>query len=69
MKRGDLETLHSLSSIGHWLIGVRIAKGWSQRDLADKLGVSEAQVSRDERNDSTSMKYPYTLFRPTFCLT
>ena len=51
MKRGDLETLYSLTGIGRWLIGVRIAKGWSQKQLAEALGVSEAQVSRDETND------------------
>jgi transcriptional regulator with XRE-family HTH domain len=51
MKRGDLGTLESLESIGRWLIGARIARGWSQKDLARHLGVSEAQVSRDERNE------------------
>jgi transcriptional regulator with XRE-family HTH domain len=51
MKRGDLGTLHSLTSIGRWLIGSRIARGWSQKELAEALGVSEAQVSRDERNE------------------
>lgn len=51
MKRGDLGVLHSLTSIGRWLIGVRIARGVSQKELADRLGVSEAQVSRDETND------------------
>jgi transcriptional regulator with XRE-family HTH domain len=33
------------------LIGVRIALGLSQRELAEKLGVHESQVSRDERNE------------------
>ncbi len=51
MKRGDLGTLESLESIGRWLIGARIAKGWSQKELARQLGISEAQVSRDERNE------------------
>lgn len=51
MKRGDLGTLYSLASIGQWLIGVRIAKGMSQKALAERLGVSESQVSRDERNE------------------
>lgn len=51
MKRGDIGKLRSLSSIGRWLIGARIAKGWSQKELAQRLGVSEAQVSRDERNE------------------
>jgi transcriptional regulator with XRE-family HTH domain len=51
LRRGELPTLHSLSNIGTWLIGVRIAKGLSQKELAAKLGVSEQQVSRDERNE------------------
>ena len=36
---------------GKELIALRIARGWTQRKLAEELGVSEAQVSRDERND------------------
>ncbi len=51
MKRGDLGTLESLESVGRWLIGARIARGWSQKELAQELGVSDAQVSRDERNE------------------
>jgi DNA-binding XRE family transcriptional regulator len=50
MKRGDLGTLNSLTSIGYWLIGLRIAKGWAQKELAESLGVSEVQVSRAETN-------------------
>jgi transcriptional regulator with XRE-family HTH domain len=33
------------------LIALRIAAGMTQRQLADRLDVSEAQVSRDERNE------------------
>ncbi|MEX2399963.1 MAG: helix-turn-helix transcriptional regulator [Rhodothermales bacterium] len=51
MKRGDLGTLSSLTSIGRWLIGARIARGMTQKELADRLEVSESQVSRDERNE------------------
>ncbi len=36
---------------GKELVALRIARGWTQRKLAEELGVSEAQVSRDERND------------------
>ena len=51
MKRGELGTLSSLTGIGRWLIGARIARGLSQKELADRLSVSESQVSRDERNE------------------
>ena len=55
MRRGNLSTLHDLRSIGRWLIGARIAKGWSLSDLADALGVSAQQVSRDENNEYQSI--------------
>ncbi|HKC76557.1 MAG TPA: helix-turn-helix transcriptional regulator [Chloroflexota bacterium] len=45
------DTLQGLTSIGQLLIAARIANGLSQRELADRLGVSETQVSRDERNE------------------
>jgi transcriptional regulator with XRE-family HTH domain len=50
MRRGDLSALHNLRSIGRWLIGARIGKGWSLSDLADALDVSVHQVFRDESN-------------------
>ncbi len=51
MRRGDLGTLQDFNNIGRWLIGVRIALGLSQKELAERLNVSPAQVSRDETND------------------
>jgi transcriptional regulator with XRE-family HTH domain len=33
------------------LIALRIALGLTQRQLAERLGVHESQVSRDERNE------------------
>jgi DNA-binding XRE family transcriptional regulator len=51
MKRGDLGKLYDLNNIGRWLIGIRIALGMSQKEFAKALGVSEAQVSRDENNE------------------
>lgn len=51
MCRGDVGALRSLTTIGQWLVGLRIARGWNQKQLADMLGVSEAQVSRDERHE------------------
>ncbi len=49
--RRDFDTIHSLTAIGRLLIAARIANGLTQQELADRLGVSAAQVSRDERNE------------------
>ena len=51
LKRGEFEEIWNLQGLGQLLIAARIAKGLSQRQLADKLGVHESQVSRDERNE------------------
>jgi len=51
LRRGDLQELANLKGVGQALIGLRIARGKSQRDLAERLGVDESQVSRDERNE------------------
>jgi DNA-binding XRE family transcriptional regulator len=47
----DFGEVRRLTAIGPLLIALRIASGLSQRDLAKRLGVSESQVSRDERNE------------------
>jgi ribosome-binding protein aMBF1 (putative translation factor) len=51
LKKGRFDELRNLHGMGQMLIGVRIAIGLSQRELAEKLGVHESQVSRDERNE------------------
>lgn len=51
LKRGEFDQLENLRGFGHLLISLRIAKGFSQRDLAKALDVHESQVSRDERNE------------------
>ncbi|MGH2409393.1 MAG: helix-turn-helix domain-containing protein [Chloroflexota bacterium] len=51
VRRRDFETIHSLKAIGRLLIAARIANGLTQQELAERLGVSQAQVSRDERNE------------------
>lgn len=51
LRRGDFGELHNLHGIGQLLIGLRIAHGLSQRELAERLNVHESQVSRDERNE------------------
>jgi transcriptional regulator with XRE-family HTH domain len=50
-RRGDIIPLSDLRSIGLSLIALRIAKGLTQRQLAERLGVNEAQVSKDEKNE------------------
>lgn len=49
-KRRELGTTDRLTHLGVWLIALRIANGLTQRQLAGRLGVNEAQVSKDERN-------------------
>jgi len=51
LRRGDFGELLNLHGLGITLIGLRIALGLSQRAFARRLGVSETQVSRDERNE------------------
>ena len=51
LKRGDVAELTNLHGLGHTLIALRIALGLTQRQLAERLGVHESQVSRDERNE------------------
>ena len=51
LKRCDFAELHNFRGLGTMLIGLRIARGLTQRELAEKLDVTEQQVSRDERNE------------------
>jgi ribosome-binding protein aMBF1 (putative translation factor) len=51
LKRGEFDDLRNFDGLGRLLIALRIARGVSQRELADRLGVHESQVSRDERNE------------------
>jgi transcriptional regulator with XRE-family HTH domain len=51
LKRGDFGELINLHGLGRMLVALRIALGLAQRELADRLGVHESQVSRDERNE------------------
>ena len=51
VKRGDFGAISSLKQIGRILIALRIANSLSQKDLADKMGVEQTQISRDERNE------------------
>jgi DNA-binding XRE family transcriptional regulator len=51
LKRGEFDEVRNFEGLGTLLIALRIYQGISQRELADRLGVHESQVSRDERNE------------------
>lgn len=48
---GEIPEIHTLEHLGGQLIALPIARGMSQRELAQRLGVSEAVVSWDEYNE------------------
>ncbi len=52
LRAGKTTTIQaeSLAGLADALIKVRIARRWTQADLARELGVSEQQVQRDESN-------------------
>ena len=50
-RRRNFPAIRRLTQIGRLIIALRIADGLTQRELAERLGVSEAVVSRDERNE------------------
>jgi ribosome-binding protein aMBF1 (putative translation factor) len=51
LKRREFDELENLEGLGELLIALRIASGLSQAELAERMGVHESQVSRDERNE------------------
>lgn len=51
IKRGSFNPIYKFTDIGKTLIAYRIYIGMSQAELAEKLGVSDSQVSRDERHE------------------
>lgn len=55
LKNGELPPMEHFSSKGKYFVAARIAKGMTQRELAEKLGVKESAVSRDERNEYHGM--------------
>ena len=42
---------HDLDHIGEALVRCRISRGWTQRELADALGLKEQQIQRYESTD------------------
>ncbi len=51
LKRGQFSEFENLHGLGQILIGLRVARGMTQRELARRLNVDETMVSRDERNE------------------
>lgn len=51
VRRGNIPRIRRLTDMGRLLIALRIASGLTQRQLAEKLKITEAVVSRDERNE------------------
>ena len=57
-KRVGLETsfpFSSISELGEHLIGCRVARSWTQKQLADVLGMKEQQIQRYERDRYASI--------------
>ncbi len=53
VRRRNFGVIRDLSAVGTLLIALRIANGLNQKELAERLSVSEAQVSRDEYHGIT----------------
>lgn len=51
LRRGEFAEVRNFGGLGELLIALRISQGLRQRELAQRLGVHESQVSRDERNE------------------
>ncbi len=51
LRRGEFDEVTNFEGMGRLLIALRISQGLSQRELAERLGVHESTVSRDERNE------------------
>jgi DNA-directed RNA polymerase specialized sigma subunit len=51
VSRGRLTPIHRLTDLGRVLIALRISRGLTQKQLAERLEVAESSVSRDERNE------------------
>lgn len=56
LRSGEVSTFEaaSLDGLAGLLVRARIARGWSQRELATALGVAEQQIQRYESTDYRS---------------
>ena len=51
LRRGQIEDVENLGGLGRRLILLRLYRRMTQKELAERLGVSIQQVSRDEKNE------------------
>jgi DNA-binding XRE family transcriptional regulator len=66
LKNGESTCLPQLSP-GQKLIAVRILSGLTQRELAERLGISQAAINKDERNEYSGASFE-KLSRVAFAL-
>jgi ribosome-binding protein aMBF1 (putative translation factor) len=59
LKKGKFKaaTLELVEAVPSNLIRARIALGWTQKDLADKLGTTEQQIQKYEATDYESASF------------
>jgi transcriptional regulator with XRE-family HTH domain len=50
-QKGDFSHFQQIRFVGKLLVALRIYRGYSQKELADRLGVKPSQVSLDEKNE------------------
>lgn len=55
--RFDLAALDMVDAIPRSLIRARIAAGWTQKKLAERLGISEQQIQKYESTDYESASF------------
>lgn len=51
LRRGQIEDIENLGGLGRRLVLLRLYRRMTQKELAERLGVSVQQVSRDEKNE------------------
>ena len=62
MKDYDFGVDTDFSALSEYIVEARKKKGWSQRDLAERIGVSNSTIARIERMETTEPAFS-TLYR------
>jgi hypothetical protein len=58
LKRGEVFELMNLYGLGRLLVGPRIARGLTQRELADRVGVLDWSAHLDNRSSVSLQSNP-----------